>query len=487
MDYVLLIARYSKERDKAWSAQKTLHAALKNAIQDGALAAGARLPSSRVLAQELGIARNTVVYAYEQLVSEGYLSTDRRGSVVNSMAVIARQLQTLTSDIEPSVSLARRAQNLMSLPVASDLTSGFAPGVPALADFPIALWRKNLDATWRQLSVAQLGYADASGELVLRSAIAEHLRASRGVDCDAEQVIITDGTQSSLSLCAHALADVGDKVWIENPGYVGAQIAFRSAQLKLVGIAVDQDGIAPKANDWLLHSPKFVYVTPSHQYPTGQVLSLSRRLELIQQARLHGSLLIEDDYDSEFRHDGPPLPAMQGLVPNAPVIYLGTFSKTLFPALRIAYLILPKNLVMTMRALVAKASLRGRSADQICLAKFIYDGHFLQHLRRMRRLYRQRRDVLVDLLQTQLGDIASVYGDTAGMHLSLCFHDVSLSDQALSQAALAQGIVAPALSSHAVGQRRQAWSGLMLGYAQVQADEMPSLVTRLQKVLRCQC
>lgn len=487
MGYALLIVRYSKNQKKACSAQKTLHAALKNAIQDGALAAGTRLLSSRVLAQELGIARNTVVYAYEQLVSEGYLSTDRRGSVVNNMAVIARKLQAVVLDDEPSLSLARRAQNLMSLPVASDLTSGFAPGVPALADFPMALWRKNLDATWRQLTVAQLGYADAAGELILRTAIADHLRASRGVDCDAEQVIITDGTQSSLSLCAHALADVGDKVWIENPGYVGAQIAFRSAQLNVIGIAVDQDGIAPKTNDWQLHPPKLVYVTPSHQYPTGQVLSLSRRLELIQQARLHGSLLIEDDYDSEFRHDGPPLPAMQGLVPDAPVIYLRTFSKTLFPALRIAYLILPKNLVVTMRALVAKASLRGRSADQICLAKFMRDGHFLQHLRRMRRLYKQRRDALVELLQTQLGDIASVYGDTAGMHLSLCFHDGSINDQACSQAALAQGIVAPALSSHAVGKRRQAWSGLMLGYAQVPVEEMPSLVAKLQKVLRCQC
>lgn len=484
MDYVLLLRRYAREETAKWSTQKVLHSALKSAIQDGTLAAGTRLLATRVLAQELGIARNTVVYAYEQLISEGYLSTDRRGSVVNSMAVFAKQLQSIVPPTPTSSNLARRAQQLMSLPVASELTTGFAPGVPSLADFPLPLWRKCMDATWRQLAVTQLGYADAAGELVLRAAIVDHLRASRGVDCEPEQVFITDGTQSSLSLCAHALADVGDSVWIENPGYVGAQVAFRSAQLKMIGIAVDQEGIAPKAKDWQRHLPKFVYVTPSHQYPTGHVLSLNRRLELIQQARLHGSLLIEDDYDSEFRHDGPPLAAMQGLVPDAPVVYLGTFSKTLFPALRIAYIIFPKNLVLAMRTLVAKASLRGRSAEQLCLAKFIREGHFLVHLRRMRRLYKQRRDALVPLLMRHLGDLAQIQGDSAGMHLSLLFLDQARDDILISQRALAMGIVVPALSVHSLGKSRHSQSGLMLGYAQVPVEEMEALVLSLAQIIR---
>ncbi|MBC3872701.1 MocR-like pyridoxine biosynthesis transcription factor PdxR [Undibacterium flavidum] len=484
MDYALLIKQFSPDNHGKLSAQRKLHAALRNAIQEGALAPGSRLLASRVLAQELGIARNTVVYAYEQLLSEGFVSSDRRGSIVNSIAQVAQQLQTASVTDRADLGLSRRAGRVMPLPVAADLTTGFAPGVPSLADFPKNLWRKSLDASWRRLNVAQLGYADAAGEPDLRAAIAEYLRASRGVTCDAEQVIVTDGTQSSLDLCAHALADAGDKVWMENPGYVGAQIAFQSAQLKLIGIAVDGDGIAPTMQDWHAYRPKFVYVTPSHQYPTGQVLSLNRRLELIQQARLHGALIIEDDYDSEFRHDGPPLIAMQGLVPDAPVIYLGTFSKTMFPALRIAYLVVPKNLVQTMRGLVEKTSLRGRSADQICLAKFIRDGHFLTHLRRMRRLYRQRRDVLVSLLQAQLSDVATVQGDSAGMHLSLCFHDTSWDDVAISQHALTLGVVAPALSKHSVGRRRHAWCGLMLGYAQVPAELMPALVEQLQISIR---
>ncbi|MFZ6819967.1 PLP-dependent aminotransferase family protein [Undibacterium sp. Ji22W] len=480
MDYALLLERFSSSVQRTWSAQRRLHAALRAAIQEGELAPGSRLLASRVLAQELGIARNSVVYAYEQLLSEGFLSSDRRGTVVNPIAQVAKQLQLPTTTLLSDFCLANRAERVMPLPVAAELTTGFAPGVPSLTDFPKALWRKSLDASWRHLTVSQLGYADAAGEPLLRAAIADYLRASRGVICDADQVIVTDGTQSSLDLCAHALADAGDKVWMETPGYVGAQIAFRSAQLNVIGITVDKDGIAPTEHDWQTHHPKFVYVTPSHQYPTGQVLSLNRRLELIQHARKHGTLLIEDDYDSEFRHGGPPLIAMQGLVPDAPVIYLGTFSKTMFPALRIAYLVLPKNLVPAMHSLVAKTSLRGRSADQICLAKFIRDGHFLTHLRRMRRLYKNRRDELVRLLQAQLGDVATVYGDTAGMHLSLCFHNTSWDDVTISEHALTLGVVVPALSHHRVGRRLHAWSGLMLGYAQVPIELMPALVEHLK-------
>lgn len=486
MDYALLIKQFLPVEQQHGSAQRKLHAALRQAIQAGAIPAGTRLLASRALAQELGIARNTVVYAYEQLQSEGFLTNSRRGSMVNSIAQVAQQLQSKRTETNPELPLANRAARLMSLPVASDLTSGFAPGVPSLADFPKALWRKSMDACWRELTIAQLGYAEPTGEYVLRVAIANYLGGARGVRCRAEQVIITDGTQSSLDLCAYALADAGDKVWMENPGYVGAQIAFRSAQLQVMGMSVDQEGIAPSVQDWQMHRPKLVYVTPSHQYPTGQVMSLNRRLDLIQQARLHGSLLIEDDYDSEFRHDGPPLIAMQGLVPDAPVIYLGTFSKTMFPALRIAYLVVPDRLVSAMQGLLGKTSLRGRSADQLCLAKFIRDGHFLSHLRKMRRLYKQRRDALVSLLHTQLGALATVHGDSAGMHLSLCFHDAELDDVAVSRLALAQGIVAPALRSHSVGRRRHDWSGLMLGYAQVPVEQMPALVLQLEVCIRRQ-
>jgi GntR family transcriptional regulator/MocR family aminotransferase len=484
MDYELLLERFIKShanhRELAgWSAQRRLHECLRNAIRHGSLPAGTRLLASRVLAQELAVARNTVVYAYEQLASEGYLRTDRRGSFVISIASEQARLPLVNLASKQGSGLSRRAQSLLPFPVAAELSGGFAPGVPSLADFPVSLWRRLLDRSWRALGTAQLSYAGAAGELPLRAAIADHLRASRGADCEASQIFITEGTQSSLDLCARAFADANDTVWLENPGYSGAHTAFRAAQLKVVGIKVDADGIAPSASDWLRQAPKLIYVTPSHQYPTGCILSLARRIALIQQATAHGSLIIEDDYDSEFRHDGPPLAAMQGLMPNAPVLYLGTFSKTMFPALRIGYIVVPKHLVVAFTALVAKSTLRGRAVDQLCLAEFISAGHFGLHLRRMRRLYRERRDALVTAIQQFLGELVSIHGDTAGMHLALRFHSALLDDVRISQAALGQGIVAPALSAYSVGSRVHGWSGLILGYAQVPVEQIAPLVQRL--------
>ena len=496
MDFPFILKQFSEHHEVAdWSSQRRLHACLRHAIQQGILSAGLRLPASRRLAQELNIARNTVVFAYEQLISEGFLLADRRGTMVNPLSAhlavvtnpVANPTKQMSADFADNsveqASLARRAQDIMPWPVESDLTSGFAPGVPSLLDFPVAIWRRLLDKTWRNLPRAKLGYASPLGELDLRVAIADYLRASRGVACTAEQVIITDGTQSSLNLCAQAFADTQQKVWIENPGYIGAQIAFRAAQLNIIGIPIDESGIAPSQRDWTLHTPTLIYVTPSHQYPTGGVLTLARRLELIAQAQAHGALIIEDDYDSEFRHDGPPLPAMQGLFPDAPVLYLGTFSKTMFPAMRIAYMIVPKNRIIALKNLISKSHLRGRSADQLCLAQFIQNDYFSQHLRRTRRLYRQRRDTLIALVQTHLPDVVSVHGASAGMHLAIRFLDDTIDDQQVSRSALQQNIVAPALSAHAIGKRKQSWSGLMLGYAQVDSQDMAILVRRLAKII----
>ena len=497
MDCQLLLEQFNRLHTKhleqtAWSAQRRLHECLRSAIRHGSLPAGTKLQSSRALAQELKVARNTVVYAYEQLATEGYLRTDRRGSFVTSIASeqsTAAQASKLSkeskmSTSKPASGLSRRAQSLLPFPTAAELSSGFAAGVPSLADFPVTLWRRMLDRTWRGLSTAQLGYAGAAGELPLRTAIADHLRASRGTDCDASQIFITEGTQSSLDLCARAFADAHDKVWLENPGYNGAHTAFRAAQLNTIGIKVDVDGIAPSASDWLRHTPKLIYVTPSHQYPIGSILSLARRIALIKQAKAHAALIIEDDYDSEFRHDGPPLAAMQGLMPDAPVLYLGTFSKTMFPALRLGYIVVPKHLVAALTALIGKSTLRGRAADQLCLAEFINSGQFGLHLRRMRRLYRQRRDALVAALEQHFAELGSIHGDSAGMHLALRFHSPLLDDVSVSEQALALGIVAPALSTYSVGSRVHGWCGLLLGYAQVPVEQIDPLVQKLALIVR---
>jgi GntR family transcriptional regulator/MocR family aminotransferase len=396
-------------------------------------------------------------------------------------AVLRAEAKPAAGTQQPGLS--RRARNLREVAGPAHMMGAFVPGVPALDAFPVAHWRRLLDKAWRGLNPAQLNYGDPAGEPALRAAIADYLRASRGVLCDASQVFITDGTQSSLDLCARACADDGDTVWIEHPGYLGALAAFRGAGLKVEGVDVDEDGIAPTAQDWRRRPPRLIYTTPSHQYPMGGVLTLERRLSLIAHAREAGALIIEDDYDSEFRHDGPPLSAMQGLAPDAPVLYLGTFSKTMFPALRIGFLVAPPGLAGPLAAMRRQSTARGRVAEQLALAEFLRSGQFALHLRRMRRLYRQRRDVLAASLQRHLGAIAEVHGASAGMHLALRFTDAALDDADISARLAQEGIVAHTLGMHGTAERGQAWNGLMLGYAQIPAELMDGFVRRLAAVV----
>jgi len=478
MDYALLISAFTSQHGhRAWPRQRLLHECLRSAIRDGTLAAGTRLVATRALASELGVARNTVLYAYEQLASEGFVTTDKRGTIVTSIVPEQGRQRAPV----PQAGLSQRAQNLRRMHAPASVASAFVPGVPDLDSFPLALWRRMLDRAWRTLESRQLNYGNPAGDASLREAIADHLRASRGVVCDASQVFITDGSQSSLELCARACADDGETVWMENPGYGGAIAAFRSAGLKLEAIEVDEEGIAPQASDWKRRKPRLIYTTPSHQYPVGTVLSLQRRMALIDGARAAGALIIEDDYDSEFRHDGPPLSAMQGLAPDAPVLYCGTFSKTMYPGLRIGFLVVPPELAGPMATMRAQSANSGRTAEQLALAEFLRSGQFALHLRRMRRLYGQRRDVLVEALRKHLGNIAEVHGASAGMHLSLRFRDQRISDIDINQRAREEGIIVNALSAHAIGET--GWNGLMLGYAQVPAEQIEGLVKRLAAII----
>jgi GntR family transcriptional regulator/MocR family aminotransferase len=490
MDYQLLFSRFAAEAAHAhWPRQRQLHECLRHAIRHGTLGSGVRLPASRSLALELGVSRNTVLYAYNQLATEGFVLPDPRGTVV--APVLGASGHSPAPSPVLRAPLSRRA---LSVPIyeqgSVDAATAFTPGVPALQEFPLTLWRRLLERAWRSLRKPQLNYADPQGELPLREAIANHLRVARGALLDSNQVFITDGTQHSLDMVAHAFADAGDKVWMESPGYLGALAAFKGAQLKPMGMVVDAQGIAPSAADWQRHRPKLVYVTPSHQFPTGSVMSLERRLMLIAQAREASSLIIEDDYDSEFRHDGPPLSCLQGLAPDAPVLYLGTFSKTLFPALRIGFMVVPASLVAPLRLLLIRSAPRGRVAEQLALAEFMHSGQFSLHLRRMRRLYRQRRDTLVAELERQLGDVdgvngvADVHGGSAGMHLVLRLRDPQADDVAMSHRLREQGLVAPALSEHAVDPGVQPWRGFVLGYAQVPAEQMADNVGLLARVVR---
>ncbi|MBI4985437.1 MAG: PLP-dependent aminotransferase family protein, partial [Rhodocyclales bacterium] len=362
MDFALFFSRL--DADPALPRQRRLYDLIRGAILDGTLAAGTRLPGSRALASDLGIARNSVLYAYERLAAEGFLASTRQGTRVLRMARAAAPRAALM----PAADLSQRGRQLARRAGFGGDGRAFAPGFPDCAAFPRRQWLACLNAAWRRAGPAQLGYGAAAGEPALRAAIADYLLAARGVRCTAEQVLVTAGSQAGLDACARVLADAGATAWVENPGYVGARAAFRMADLVVHAIAVDADGMAPTARDWQRHPPRLIHVTPSHQFPLGATLSLPRRLDLIRRAAAGGAWIVEDDYDSDFRHEGRPLAAMQGLVENAPVIYAGTFSRMLFPALRIGYLVVPAALAPTFAAGVAELTWPGHAVEQQALA-----------------------------------------------------------------------------------------------------------------------
>ena len=489
MDYVLMFAHYTRESegsaDTRLSQQQRLYACLRTAILHGTIAPETRLPASRVLAQELGVARNSVLYAYEQLAAEGFVVGSRQGTVVADVG-LARQAYALAQE-ENVPRLSRRASNI-GRPAEDhseldDEPRAFVPGLPALDAFPMRQWRRCLERAWRNVDSTRLDSMSLGGNLALREAIANYVRVSRGVRCDASHVVVTDGTQSSLDLCARTLADAGDTAWMEDPGYGGAQAAFQCADLRIVPVPVDANGLAPQPALWRDAPPKLIYITPSHEYPLGSVMSLERRLMLIQAASACGAWIIEDDYDSEFRHHGTPLASLQGLAPDAPVVYLGTFSKVMFPALRIAFIVAPPALAHQLVKVASRLMPMGRLAEQIALAEFIDSGNFTQHLRRMRKLYGERREALLSALHRHMSGLLTVSAGAGGMHLSARL-DVPIDDVAVSAKARAHRLTLRPLSPFCIGAAaRDAYNGFVLGYGAVDVQHMDAAARRMRSVV----
>lgn len=459
--------------------QRQLLQRLKQSILDGRLTAGARLPASRELAAELGISRNTVLIAYEHLAAEGYVVADRQGTRV---APLSGRAATGAAAEPAATRLARRVAELVPPYAAGEAEMPLRPGTPALARFPLAAWRRSLERAWRTAPPGALGYGDPAGEPALRAAIAQHVGVSRGVRCDAAQVVITEGAQDALNLCVKLLADPGDTAWVEDPGYRGARSALRAADLRVVPVPVDPDGLAADEALWRRAPPRVVYVSPSHQYPTGAVLSAARRLDLIARAAACGAWILEDDYDSEFRHQGEPIAAMQGLAPHAPVLYVGTFSKTMFPALRLGFAVLPPQVARQARGALGELLRGGHRLEQLALADFIDTGQFVRHLGRMRRLYRQRQQALRDALAAHLDVPHDVLGGRGGMHLTLRLPP-RYPDHAIAAAARRHGMAPVPLSAFAAAPGSQ-HNGLVLGYGNTPAEQYPALIARLAQVIR---
>jgi len=469
---------------------RQLYEGLRGAILSGRLSAGTRLPSTRILARELHVSRNTVLNAFEQLLAEGYVE-GQTGSGTYVSHVLPDDLlrvQALPAAQSPAAAnrrLSGRGSLLANTPVTISRDQGppraFRPGLPSFDTFPFDVWTRLVARHWKRPPPELLSYGDPAGYRPLREAIAAYLRAARGVQCAADQVIVVAGSQQGLDLAARVLLDPGDQVWIEDPGYVGARGALRSAGAQLVPVPLDGEGLRVAAGIERCARARMAYVTPSHQYPLGVTMSLSRRLALIEWAHRMGAWILEDDYDSEYRYSGRPLPALQGLDLENRTVYLGTLSKTLFPSLRLGYLVVPPDLTDAFIATKALADRHAPSVEQAVLTDFITEGHFARHIRRTRMLYAERQAALVEAAAQELNGLLEIAPAEAGMHL-VGWLPAGIDDTTISQRAARAGVDAPALSSYALEPLSR--GGLLLGYAAVDETEIRQGIQRLGSALR---
>jgi GntR family transcriptional regulator/MocR family aminotransferase len=500
------------ELDRRQGLSRQLYQALRVRVLDGRLASGTRLPASRDLAAALSISRNSVVRAYDQLYAEGFIEGRvGDGTYVAQLPQAAVSVEKLSTKISTGFSTGlptALSTNWLDLPVVSSskvihggalgrveknhLTlppSGppraFRVGVPAFDLFPFEVWAKLNAAFWRKPDLEQLCYGDPAGDTRLRGLIAAYLRSSRGMQCSAEQIVITSGAQQGISLCAQLLVEPGDGVGIENPGYRAAGHAFAVAGARLHGIAVDSEGIDCTELAGLSDC-RLAYVTPSHQYPTGVVMSLARRLELLAWAERTQGWIVEDDYDGEYRYSGAPLAPLAALDRQGRVLYVGTFGKVAFPALRLGYLVLPPGLVEAFSQRRAVDVRHSEVSTQAVMAEFMAAGHFQRHIRRMRRAALSRRNVLLNGWPVDIPGVGKLPSVAAGLHLTVRVDSVTRERELIEQAT-SVGVEINGLSSYWLPDTtlpEDQRAGLVLGFAAVPETAIESALAKLKKIWR---
>jgi GntR family transcriptional regulator / MocR family aminotransferase len=467
---------------------REVYRALKAAIGAGKLAPGARLPSTRMLATDLKVSRNTIMLAYEQLLAEGYVVARGRSATIVAEAVSGRAGARPDNAALRPARLSTYGRRVAShggrLPLEALSTTrprvDFRYGDPAVADFPHATWRRLMAARARKPSPSSIGYASARGYEPLRAQLAEYLRRARGMACEADQIVVVNGSQQAFDLVARLLLDAGDAVAIEEPNYAGARLIFEAAGARLLRIPVDAAGLDPDALP--AEKVRLAYVTPCHQFPTGVIMPAGRRLALLDWASRAGAYLVEDDYVSEYRYEGRPLEPLHALDRTGAVIYIGTLSKILFPALRLAYLVLPRPLVTPFVTAKFFADRFSPTLPQETLTDFMAHGHFDRHLRRSCARNARRRQVLTSALTMHFGDRVEIAGGNAGVHLLVWFNDLSSDDgHAVVERAARAGIgIYPVTPCYARPPRRL---GLLFGYASVSEAGIRTGIRRLAEVM----
>jgi len=465
-----------------------LYEELRSTILAGRLHPGARLPATRDLAAEYGISRPTIVTAFEQLRSEGYVEGRIGSGTYVSKTLPDELLQAPRAKLvvtarRRGIPLSAYARRLRPLPRSeSRRARAFRANQPALDVFPTAVWAQVASRRLRRVSAQLLAGGEALGYRPLREAVAEYLNTSRGVKCTADQVLIISGVQQALDRAAHLLLDAGDPVWMEEPGYPGAAVVFRAVGAKICPVPVDSEGLNLDAGKrhWPQQRPRVIYVTPAHQFPQGVTMSLRRRLSLLEWARRSRTIIFEDDYDSEYRYSGRPIPALQGLDRAAVVIFAGSFTDVLFPALRLAYLVVPSDMVDVFAAAESVSTHHPPLIDQAILCDFIREGHFARHVRRMRELYAERLSVLVESARERLSGLLEIPEVEAGLRTVAWLRGGILAERAARAAAEYDVEVIP-LSQYAYGRARR--DGIVLGFAAVDAREIRRGVEQLGRAL----
>ncbi len=469
---------------------------LRQQILDGRLRRGARLPSTRALATDLRVSRSTVVQAFTQLRAEGYIDSVSRGST----RVSARLPDSLVradppptvrksagKHAEPSSRGAAIAAAWPRFIVVSDRPArAFRTSVPALDIFPVDVWGRLMSRRWRRSPAAALSYAEPRGLAALREAVADYLVNARGVRCDADRVLITCGSQHAIDIAARAIIEPGDAVWMEDPGYFGAGGAFVSAGGRLVPVPVDDEGLNVAEGIRRQPRARAAFVTPARQLPLGVTMTLQRRLELLAWAAERRSWILEDDYDSEFRYTTRPLASLQGLDTSNCVLFTGTFSKVMFPALRLGYLVVPESMVEAVATVRRYTDFCPPYLMQAVMADFMHEGTFERHVRQMRAIYQGRRELFVKLLKRDCAGLVDVEAPDAGMNLIawLPAHGPTANDKRMCQALAQAGIDALPLSDCVM--QRKLRPGLLLGFSGIREADIREGVQKLRRVLEAQ-